>query len=195
MTIGFVLGNGISRQAIELRHLQKRGKIYGCNALYREFTPDVLVATDTPIAKAIQESKYALTHCFYTRRPIANLGAHVVPKEYFGYSSGPIAVSLAAKDQNQRVYLLGFDMGPNETAKFNNIYAGTEFYKPVGASPTFTGNWLRQLCQVITNYPNTQFFRVCGVTTNRLADLEKLTNLHHQPMADFLDRINNPKDL
>lgn len=195
MSIAFVLGNGISRQAVDLKQLQSRGKIYGCNALYREFVPDVLVATDTPIAKSIQESNYALKHRFHTRRPMGNLGALAVPKEYFGYSSGPIAVSLAAKDQNQRVFLLGFDMGPGQDQKFNNVYAGTEFYKPVGATPTFTGNWVKQICKVISDHPHTQFFRICGETTHRIGELEALPNLYHQPMTVFIDQINNQKDL
>ena len=60
MTTAFVLGNGVSRQHLSLAQLQRRGKIYGCNALYREFEPDVLVATDRPIATAIQESGYEI---------------------------------------------------------------------------------------------------------------------------------------
>ena len=66
MTTAFVLGNGVSRQGISLPELQKHGKIYGCNALYREFTPDVLIATDTPIATHIQDLGYAKTNKFYT---------------------------------------------------------------------------------------------------------------------------------
>jgi hypothetical protein len=67
MTRAFVLGNGVSRRGIDLEQLRLYGKIYGCNALYREFTPDVLVATDRPIATAIQESGYAQHNEFYTR--------------------------------------------------------------------------------------------------------------------------------
>ena len=59
MTTAFVLGNGVSRQAVDLNRLKSLGKIYGCNALYRDFTPDILVATDKPIATEIQNSGYA----------------------------------------------------------------------------------------------------------------------------------------
>ena len=44
MTTAFVLGNGVSRKEIDLESLRKWGKTYGCNALYRDFAPDVLVA-------------------------------------------------------------------------------------------------------------------------------------------------------
>ena len=195
MTQAFVLGNGVSRQNISLSQLQSHGKIYGCNALYREFAPDVLIATDTPIATKIQESGYAKKNRFYTRRPIEGLGASMVPVQYHGYSSGPIAVSLACLDNNVTVYLLGFDMGPTENNKFNNIYADTEFYKLSTATPTFTGNWVKQLCRVVTDYPQTQFIRVVGPTTADIAELDVLPNLENKDLTTFLTSINNKKDL
>lgn len=191
MGTAFVLGNGTSRSAVDLNQLQPLGKIYGCNALYREFVPDVLVATDRPIATAIQESGYALKNRFYTRKPIDKLGAIRVPQDYYGYSSGPIAVSLAALDQNAIVYMLGFDMGPTANNTINNLYAGTEFYKPVTALPTFTGNWIKQISQIVKDFSGTEFVRVCGNTTANIEDLKKFKNLNHLDMNQFLDRINN----
>jgi hypothetical protein len=195
MTIAFVLGNGLSRQHLNLAHLKNCGMIYGCNALYREFTPDVLVATDRPIAEAIQASGYPLTNRFYTRRPLPDLGAKKVLQNYHGYSSGPNAVGLAAHDQHHRIYLLGFDMGPTKNNGFNNMYAGTEFYKAPTAPPTFIGNWVKQIGQIVKDHPDIQFFRVCGTTTARISGLEGFKNLEHLDLAIFLDRINNQKDL
>ena len=190
----FVLGNGVSREAADVNDLLELGAVYGCNAIYRTHQVTVLVATDQPIARAIQDSGYPKNNRFYTRRPIPGLGAIPVPKEYFGYSSGPIATALAAQDRNRRIYLLGFDMGPNQD-RFNNVYAGTEFYKPVGAVPTYTGNWVRQIQRVIKDYPNIEFMRVCGATTARISELENISNLAHLDLATFLERINNRKDL
>jgi hypothetical protein len=195
MTRAFVLGNGLSRQGVSLQLLQSMGKIYGCNALYREFVPDVLVATDRPIATEIQNSGYAKKNKFYTRRPLEGLGAHRVPEAYFGYSSGPNATAVAAQDGHRHIFMLGFDMGPTQDKQFNNIYAGTEFYKPHGALPTFTGNWVKQLCKIMNDYPTTQFFRICGPTTARIPELDSTRNLQHLDIDTFLDRINNKKDL
>jgi hypothetical protein len=195
MTIAFVLGNGISRKGISLPYLKQRGKIYGCNALYREFIPDVLVATDKPIATKIQESGYSLENVFYTRHPIDNLGARRLSSDYRGYSSGPNAAALAAEDRASKIFLLGFDMGPTESNLFNNVYADTEFYKSATNSPTYTGNWVKQICQVVSKFPHTQFYRVCGPTTAIIPELERLKNLEHQPLDSFVDRINNQKDL
>lgn len=195
MTTAFVLGNGLSRQALCLTTLQTLGKIYGCNALYRDFVPDVLVATDKPIATSIQESGYAKTHCFYTRRPIPDLGAKTVPHEYFGYSSGPIAVSLAAKDGHKKIYLLGFDLGPTADQKFNNLYAGTEFYKAVDALPTYTGNWVKQLRTIVRDYPLTKFYRVHGPTSAVVNELSAVPNLFSMDLSTFVNLINTPNSL
>ena len=141
----FVLGNGLSRATIDIDQLMQHGSVYGCNALYRTHSPTALVATDRPIAEEIQQSGYARAHRFYTRRPLPETGAQTVPQPYFGYSSGPIALGLAAIQGNHLIYMLGYDMGPSANNTINNLYAGTEFYKPITASPTFTGNWIRQL--------------------------------------------------
>jgi hypothetical protein len=195
MTVAFVLGNGVSRAGLPLEQIQKLGKIYGCNALYREFVPDVLVACDRPIATQIQETGYSAQHRFYTRKPIAGLGALALPSQYYGFSSGPNAVGLAALDQHARIYLLGFDMGPTSDNQFNNMYAGTEFYKAADAGPTFTGNWVKQLTTIAKDFPAVDFVRVCGTTTATLPELEKLINVRHEDLTTFVLRINNQKDL
>jgi hypothetical protein len=195
MTVAFVLGNGVSRAGLPLEQIQKLGKIYGCNALYREFTPDVLVACDRPIATQIQETGYSAQHTFYTRKPIAGLGALALPSQYYGFSSGPNAVGLAALANHARIYLLGFDMGPTSNNQFNNMYAGTEFYKAADSRPTFTGNWVKQLTTIAKDFPAVDFVRVCGATTAPLPELEKIANVRHEDLATFVMRINNQKDL
>ena len=195
MTIAFCLGNGISRRGIDLNALANYGAVYGCNALYTEFTPTALVATDTPIATAIQESGYSAKNRFYTRRPIAGLGGQRVPQKYYGSSSGPICISIAALDNHSKIYMLGYDMGPNEKGKFNNVYADCKHYKTSGAEPTFTGNWIRQIRTVVTDFPQTKFVRVKGATTADIPDLNSIFNLAHLPLETFLERINNGKDL
>jgi hypothetical protein len=195
MSIAFVLGNGVSRKDISLTALSQCGRIYGCNALHREHTPDVLVSTDRPIAEHIQHSGYSAIHRFYTRRPLPNLGAQLIPKPYFGFSSGPVAVGLAAVDGHRRIYLLGFDLGPTANKTINNIYAGTEFYKPITASPTYTGNWIRQLTRIMNDHQQTRFVRVMGDTTAPIAEFDSVNNLTHLDLATFVDRINKQKDL
>ena len=185
MTTAFVLGNGTSRQGLDLNKLSEFGPIYGCNALFRDFVPSVLVATDTPISEAIQRSEYALKHRFYTRKPLLGLGAQIIPEDIWGYSSGPVAVNLAALAGNNRIYLIGFDMGPSSVGKFNNMYADSEFYKKSSAVPTYTGNWVNQIKTTVKKFPSIEFIRVVGMSTTSIKELESLPNLYHMPILDF----------
>jgi len=93
------------------------------------------------------------------------------------------------------VYMIGFDMGPTRNGRFNNCYADTEFYKKSSANPTYTGNWTKQIVKICKDFQRTSFYRVVGATTADIADFKKIGNLHHMPMADFLNRINNTKEL
>ena len=191
----FVLGNGISRRDINPAVLVQRGRVYGCNALYRTFSPTVLVATDAPIAAAIQDSGYCRGRRFYTRRPRPESGALSVPQQYFGFSSGPIAIAIAAQDGNHPIYLLGFDLGPSSDGKFNNVYADTEFYKRSGDRPTFVGNWVRQMMRVAQDFPEQQFIRVCGATSAPIMDFDRLPNFRNLALDHFEHTLNNSEEL
>lgn len=190
----FVLGNGVSRADIKISFLLEHGFVYGCNALYRTDTPTVLISTDKPIAEEIQRSGYALKNRFHTRRPLPDLGALPVPEEYFGFSSGPLATGIAARDRQQPIYLLGFDMGPGLDGRFNNLYADTQFYKALGTDPTYTGNWVRQLVRVIKDHPGQQFYRVHGATTAQVPEFDLLPNIAKLTIDEFFSALNKPKD-
>ena len=194
MTIAFVLGNGVSRQSVDLNILKSHGKIYGCNALYREFTPDVLVATDKPIAEAIQKSGYAKENVFYTRRPIPGLGAKSLSKLYQGFSSGPNALALASVEQPVNVVLLGFDIGGN-MGFFNNLYADTDFYKKSTDKSTYTGNWIKQIIKICNDYPKIQYTRVVGKTSAKIDQFNVVKNLLQIDIDEFLLMVNSKKGL
>ena len=63
----FCIGNGESRKVLDLEKLRPHGKIYGCNALYRDFTPDVLCAVDSGIMHEIYNSGYCQNNKTYFR--------------------------------------------------------------------------------------------------------------------------------
>lgn len=194
MNVAFVLGNGVSRRGLPLEYMKDYGDIYGCNALFREFKPKVLVATDKPIAMHIEETGYAKTNTFYTRKPTPESGALELPKPYFAYSSGPAALALASLQKYPRIYLIGFDMGPTENKQFNNLYAGTEFYKAPGSVPTYTGNWVKQVKQICQEFQTIKFLRVCGATTARIQELDTINNLQHLPLEQFIKRLNKEEE-
>ena len=62
----FLIGNGLSRKGFDLRSIKNRGVIVGCNNLYKDFAPDILVATDHPIMHEIYRSGYCYTaNCYF----------------------------------------------------------------------------------------------------------------------------------
>ena len=58
----FIIGNGKSRKDFDLDALSFYGKTYGCNALYRDWSPDVLIAHDQEMVDEIVESDYNNKH-------------------------------------------------------------------------------------------------------------------------------------
>jgi len=63
----FLIGNGNSRKGFDLEQLRPLGKIYGCNAIYRDgFRPDVLTAVDHGIMHEIYNAGVAEeTTCYF----------------------------------------------------------------------------------------------------------------------------------
>ena len=79
----FCIGNGESRKDFDLEQVRSLGKIYGCNALYRDFTPDVLIAVDSGIIHEIYDSGYACDNeCWF--RGWRRRHADEYDKEYYG---------------------------------------------------------------------------------------------------------------
>lgn len=195
MTTAFVLGNGQSRLAVNLKTLKKRGRVFGCNALYRTFTPHVLISTDPAISRAIQESGYSAQNTHYTRIPLLNMGAKKLPKESHGWSSGPNALNLACQEKHTRIYMLGFDLSGTDTGKFNNVYADTEFYKKSHETVTYSGNWIKQMTTVFKNNPNVTFYHVTGSSTVTPDQFKLCSNVKTLPINDFLNVLNIEKDL
>ena len=63
----FIIGNGESRREIDLAELNQYGKTYGCNALYRDYTPDALIAVDHRMAHQIYWTGYSIDNVCYFR--------------------------------------------------------------------------------------------------------------------------------
>ena len=159
--IAFVLGNGISRLNADPKILKEHGVIYGCNALYREFEPDVLIAVDVKMINEIIDAGYHKRKEVWTN---PNKGVKTKANVNFfsphkGWSSGPTALHFAASKGYQTIYILGFDYA-GLNGKFNNVYADTFNYKKSQDAPTFHGNWLSQTEKTVKEFRNVKFYRV-----------------------------------
>lgn len=185
----FVVGNGRSRLNLNLEDLRRHGRIYGCNALYRDFKPHVLVATDPGITSEIEESGYPMQNIFYTRKPNEKLGSRLIPKHH-GFSSGPIAAKIAADAGHGVIYLVGFDLQGKEGLQ-NNVYSGTSNYRPSGEKATYYGNWIKQLAQIFREHPAQRFVRL--IEQDGIVPFEWLDIKNHssQLISDLMQDINN----
>ena len=66
MSTAFVVGNGTSRKPINLETLKQYGSIYACNAVYRDFIPDYLVAVDAKMVIEIAKTGWQKSNKVYT---------------------------------------------------------------------------------------------------------------------------------
>ena len=191
----FVLGNGTSRANINPQLLQQLGKVYGCNALYRSFAPDYLVAVDTKMVVEINKSGYQRKHQVWTNPN--KLYDRMEGFNFFrpskGWSSGPTALWLASQHNYATVYILGFDyQGSNNGKHFNNIYADTENYKRSQDTATYYGNWLRQTKNVIESNGRIKYVRVIAPDNFIPDELNKIANLTHITVDTFKKMYSLP---
>lgn len=182
----FVLGNGKSRLNLNLDSLKSRGTIIGCNALYREFEPDFLVAVDVKMVNEIISAGYQKTHQVWTnpnKGIISKSGVNFFAP-HKGWSSGPTALWFACTQGHKNIYIFGFDYQGLD-GKFNNVYADTFNYKKSSDSATFFGNWLNQTEKTIKEYRTINFFRVAETGSFIPDKLRNLPNLQHISFRDF----------
>lgn len=184
--VAFVLGNGTSRKDINLDQLKTKGSIYGCNALYREFEPDYLVAVDTKMILEINKAGYQHGHEVWTN---PNRAYHQMTGFKFfnpskGWSSGPTALWLASTHSTQDIYILGFDYHGIDD-KINNLYADTPNYKKSNERATYHGNWLNQTVITCQKFSQKRYIRVLGDNPYIPKEFSKLDNLSHITVEEF----------
>jgi hypothetical protein len=193
--VAFVLGNGRSRLNADLTVLKQNGTVFGCNALYREFDPDFLIAVDVKMVNEIISAGYHKTHSVWTN---PNKGVSTKNNVNFftphkGWSSGPTALWMAAQKGFKKIYILGFDyQGVN--SKFNNVYADTFNYKKSTDSATFHGNWLSQTDRVIKEHRSIKFYRVIEDGGYLPPQLSTHPNLEHINYSKLLETFK-PSDI
>ena len=187
----FILGNGVTRLQVDCEGLLDYGYVYGCNRIYQEFAPTVLVSTDAGMAREIQESGYSSRYTHYTRTNhlIANSGAHIIPKHLHGYSSGPVAIGIAAQTLANYLFLIGFDLkGVNNL--INNIYAGTTHYKDKDNEPMYFGNWVEQINTLMQLHTDKRFVHVNPLDNFTDESFRKNPNFSTMSLDEFKRMIN-----
>lgn len=184
----FILGNGTSRLRLNHHHLLPLGTVYGCNAIYREFEPDFLIAVDVKMVNEIISAGYHTTHQVWTNPNKGVSTKHNINffNPHKGWSSGPTALNMAVERGHKDVYIFGFDY-QGAQGKFNNVYADTYNYKKSTDVATYFGNWLSQTERIIREWSKVNFYRVIE-DSNFIPDrLEGIRNLQHITYTQFGD--------
>ena len=187
--VAFVLGNGVSRLRLNLPALRKYGTIYGCNALYREFEPDYLVAVDAKMVHEIVGAHWHLGRQVWTnpnKEVLQYPGIHFF-NPHKGWSSGPTALWLASTHGYEKIFIFGFDY-EGVDGQVNNIYANTPNYKRGNEAPTYYGNWLNQTERIIKEFNQIKYHRIIepgkfDFVPPQLSDITK--NLEHNTYEEF----------
>lgn len=174
-----VIGNGVTRLDFNLSCLKvhsgllgsKTVQTYGCNALYRDFAPDFLVATGNKgIVEEIATSGYTDDHVVYSNAlhllEFPNK-FYLIPHDPYA-DAGTTAAYLAAFDGHTTIYLLGFD-GNNVDQHNNNVYADTNGYD---TTETHIGGdkWIQNHKQLFDVYPDVDFVWVTPYGRNLIPE-------------------------
>ncbi len=194
-----VIGNGISRKDFDLKlvfnhfgGLLKRYKlqVYGCNAIYRDYTPDFLIVTGDAdgIVKEIANSGFCDANVVYAdAQHVKDFPGkfYMIPQDP-AWNAGAMAAYLAAFDGHTTIYLLGFD--GQDTDGYNyNVYAGTNGYQTAEhaqASPKF---FELSMLEVFNTYPEVSFVRVMPSKYSTMPESWKyVTNLQQVSYGDFV---------
>ena len=164
-----VIGNGISRKDFDLKvvidHTNHREKLqtYGCNALYRDHSPDFLVAAgkDSGMPEEIAASGYCADHIVYaSAKHIQDFpdNFYLIPQDP-DWNAGSMATYLACFDGHKKVFLLGFDGGDTAGANYN-IYAGTPHYQNAREAHIATMFFDVTMKKIFDVYHDVDFVRV-----------------------------------
>lgn len=128
-----VIGNGVSRTSIPLHKIE--GITIGCNAIYRDFSPDYLCAVDHAITKEIYESSYEgvvyFRHMTLKRLQLSPKVNWYTPYFMNGENTGNAAILLAKDLRAEEIDIIGFDgvsqkLYPDTTQPNDRFYEWNE---------------------------------------------------------------------
>jgi hypothetical protein len=188
-----VIGNGDSRSTFDLNFIKNhKGRSplslqsYGCNALYRDFSPTFLVAVGDEMCKELAESSYCDNHIVYANArqiPVHYGRFYLIPQDP-AWNAGSLALYMACFDGHETIYMLGFD-GEAGAGLNNNVYAGTPGYQSLdhGYSEAF---WVKSMIHIMETYSDVDFVRVMPTPNWRIPEgLKGVINLRHITTNQF----------
>jgi hypothetical protein len=164
-----VVGNGESRQSLDLTSLSQRHTIIGCNALHRDLVVPHLVCCDQRMVNEAIASPNNQNTTIYTRPEWANHYPQEVQRvpdlpytgnlrqdQLWHWGSGPLALLIACVLNFETIYLVGFDLHGHD-GKLNNVYKDSKNYLKASSPPVDPIYWIYQIAKIFTLYPSKLF--------------------------------------
>lgn len=199
MNIACVIANGPSRLQFDLHCINASMYTYGCNALYRDFMPNYLIAMDWPIVIDILENNVHNRTNFYTQDNANFNHVSVDVKENINWlknmarrlDSGNSALEVALDHDYDTIYMIGFDYNTND--KLPNVYHGTSNYarnSTVPAAESMAREWQQRLRNLVKQFPDTQIIRVNGSSTVMNIDATNYSEITPEQFKEIYDSRN-----
>ena len=118
----FVLGNGESRKNISIDNLKSHGKVYGCNAIYRDHTVDGLISVDPGIIHEIYHSGYAFKNKCYFRgwTPVPEMHLDMMIESMKSQTKGDAPIKENEKNNSTEFVIHMSDVNKSKAAKVGN---------------------------------------------------------------------------
>jgi hypothetical protein len=195
-TQAVAIGNGESRLSFDLNYIAShqggllgtnRLQSYGCNALYRDFTPDFLVATGKDIVDEIANSGYTENNIVYSTADVVleyPEKFYLIPQN-LQFDAGAVAAYMACFDGHKKVFLMGYDHYDTHSA-INNVYKDTNGY-PLSTQQDNGEFYAVSLRDVISTYSDVEFVRVMPTNTHWVH--HRLTPLVNFRQIDYRDFV------
>jgi hypothetical protein len=166
----FLIGNGPSRKNFDLNSLTGKGFIVGCNALYRDFSPDMLVAIDSKMINEFRRNNVKI--------PIIHRSNY---RTKFFNSSGIFGLRYILEMLEPKIcYLLGMDFAPG------NVYFATSNYRN-----HLKLEWIREkkfFLKALKQFSKTEVVHVMDKRVFNNLD-PKIYNYRHITYKEFKDEI------
>ena len=167
--IAHVIGNSKSREKLDLHLLEGQvggslgvrsvGQSYGCNLLYKDFTPTFLISTNKDICTDIAASGYGNDNIVYSnvKNILANPGSFHLYPNMFTASTGTLALRLACADGHKQVFMVGMTCYGEED---DNIYIGKhDAYCKINLEGA-NAKLIQEACKIFLTYSDVEFYYV-----------------------------------
>lgn len=208
LSSAIVIGNGESRNCLDLKTYLGKITLIGCNAIHRDLLVDHLVCCDNRMVhETVSRKKSHKISKIYTRQryfkdfnklydnsrvqllpPLPYEGS-LKPDQPEHWGSGPYALLLAVHLNFSTVHMVGFDLyGKNFLV--NNVYKNTPNYLTENKPAVDPAYWIYQIRKIFVYYPLTNF-KIYNTSDWKLPDDWVLPNVEYIDLNKFNIGIAN----